>query len=141
MKVIRMDNGFLLVLKKKEEVIKTITDFCIKNKVYSGYVSGIGAIEDIKIGYFDEKQKEYIYSEIKESCEVLSLKGNVSLKESKPFLHLHIVLGKKDFNAVGGHLFNAVVSATLEIFIFPFNKKFIRNFDEETNLYLISEER
>ncbi len=140
MKVIKIEDGYLCVLKKGEEVIKTLTDFCVENKINSGFVSGIGAVEDINIGYFDEKKKEYIYSEIKESCEVLSMTGDISLKDKKPFLHLHIVLGKKDFNAIGGHLFKAFVSATLEVFILPSKKSFIRNLDDETGLYLIKEE-
>lgn len=140
MKVIKIDDGYLIILKKGEEVIETLTDFCIKNKINSGFVSGIGAVEDIKIGYFDERRKEYLYSEIKKSCEVLSMTGDISLKQSTPFLHLHIVLGKEDFSAIGGHLVKAIVSATLEVFIFHYNKKFLRNFDEETGLYLIKEE-
>lgn len=140
MKVIKIEDAYLVILKKGEEVIKTLTDFCVENKINSGFVSGIGAVEDIKIGYFDEKKKEYIYLDIEESCEVLSMTGDISLKDEKPFLHLHIVLGKKDFNAIGGHLFKAVVSATLEVFILTYKKEFIRKFDDETGLYLIKEE-
>jgi predicted DNA-binding protein with PD1-like motif len=43
--------------------------------------------------------------------------GNVSIKEGKPFLHLHIVVSDTDLRCWGGHLFpgSAVFAAEAHI--------------------------
>lgn len=68
--------------------------------------------------------------------EILSLKGNISIKDGEPFLHLHIVLSKEDFTCIGGHLYEAEVFAfEFEIVEFEGNS-FQRGFDEDTGLFL-----
>lgn len=52
-------------------------------------------------------------------------------------LHLHIVLGDEKFQAYGGHLKNAVVSATCEIAIFELDSKIKRKYDDEIGLNLL----
>uniref|UniRef100_A0A7C4U7A9 DUF296 domain-containing protein n=1 Tax=candidate division WOR-3 bacterium TaxID=2052148 RepID=A0A7C4U7A9_UNCW3 len=140
MKIIKIEEDYFIVIEKGEEIVENLTNFCLKNNVYSGYISGIGAAENIEVGYFDEKKKDYKRIFIKESCEVLSISGNISIKESKLFVHLHIILSKNDFNTTGGHLFKGYVSATLEVYIKTFSKNLIRKMDDETGLFLIKEE-
>jgi predicted DNA-binding protein with PD1-like motif len=40
---------------------------------------------------------------VNEHVEILSGQGNVSLKDGKPFVHLHLVLGRSDGSCLGGH--------------------------------------
>jgi len=51
--------------------------------------------------------------------ELLSLEGNIFPPESDgdPIVHLHVMLGSPSGNVMGGHLFNAAVFTTTEIFI------------------------
>ncbi|MGB9711260.1 MAG: PPC domain-containing DNA-binding protein [Thermodesulfovibrio sp.] len=123
-------------LFKGEEIVSGITKFLKENSITSGLISGIGAVKKARVGYYDQSEKEYVSHEFNEPMEILSLKGNISIKDGEPFAHIHIVLSKKDFSCIGGHLYEA------EVFAFEFEilelegNSFIRGFDEETGLFL-----
>lgn len=81
-------------------------------------------LSDITIGRYDGR--EYVKRTIDESSEILSLQGNVSIKEGEPFVHLHVSLADESFSAVGGHLFEGTVSMTIELVIIELNSSFVR---------------
>ncbi|MFQ3574321.1 MAG: DUF296 domain-containing protein, partial [Thermodesulfovibrionales bacterium] len=100
-------------------------------------VSAIGAVSKARIGYFDQEEKRYDEMLFDEPMEVLSLMGNVSLKDDQPFPHLHIVLSRKDYSVIGGHLYTGTIVYALEYEIVPFHGGFFkRRMDEGTGLYL-----
>ena len=70
--------------------------------------------------------------------ELTSLMGNVSFKEGKPFLHLHVNLSNHSGETYGGHLFNATINATGEFFIDLFDQKVTRNYDDDIGLHLLN---
>jgi predicted DNA-binding protein with PD1-like motif len=49
--------------------------------------------------------------------EVLSMIGDIALYNGKPVVHAHMVMGKHDGSTVGGHLWEAHVNPTLEVFV------------------------
>jgi predicted DNA-binding protein with PD1-like motif len=103
-------------------------------------VSGIGAVTKATIGYYDQIKREYVIKSFNQPMEVLSLKGNISVKDGVPFAHLHVVLGKEDFTAIGGHLFEGSEVFAFEFEIVEFEGKVLqRGFDEQTGLYLWQE--
>ena len=81
-------------------------------------------LENIEIGRYDGK--EYAREKVQPSSEILSLQGNVSMKEGKPFVHLHVNLADEDMSVRGGHLFNGTVSMTIELIMLELNSKFVR---------------
>lgn len=119
-----------------EEIVSSIIKFLKENAITSGLINGIGALKKAKIGYYNQSEKKYISQEFIEPMEILSLKGNISIKDGEPFPHIHVVLSKEDFTCIGGHLYEA------EVFAFEFEiielegNSFIRGFDEETGLFL-----
>ncbi|MDI1472434.1 MAG: DNA-binding protein [Thermodesulfovibrio sp.] len=123
-------------LYKGEEIVSSIVKFLKEKSITSGLISGIGAVTRVKIGYYEQREKKYISHEFNEPMEILSLKGNVSIKDGEPFPHIHIVLSKEDFSCIGGHLYEA------EVFAFEFEVieldgiSFERDFDEDTGLFL-----
>ncbi len=70
--------------------------------------------------------------------EVLSLIGDVALNKSQPKVHAHVVVGKSDGTAHGGHLMEAHVRPTLEVIIVESPAHLQRKTDNETGLALIS---
>ena len=115
--VIRFDIG--------EQFPETLADWCEKKNIQSAaIVAGIGMLENIEIGRYDGK--EYLTETIGPSSEILSLQGNVSIKEGKPFVHLHVSLADEDMSARGGHLFSGTVSMTIELVMLEFPSKFVR---------------
>src|SRR5919106_1187106 len=73
---------------------------------------------------------------LREQVEVLSLLGNVAVHEGKPAVHAHVVVGKRDGTAHGGHLLEAHVRPTLEVIVVESPKHLYRERDDETGLPL-----
>lgn len=69
-----------------------------------------------------------------------STRANPSSKpwKDRPFIHAHIALCDRDFQAGGGHLKEAVVSATCEIILTRFQETIRRRVDPGTGLKTIA---
>ena len=72
--------------------------------------------------------------------EVLSLVGDIALDGEVPRVHAHVVVGKADGSAHGGHLLEAHVWPTLEVLLVTTPDHLRRRFDPETGLALIEVE-
>lgn len=107
----------VLRLEIGEEIISSVLRLADELKIRSGIVQGIGAVKKATVGMFDFSTGEYTDTEFCEFMELISLDGNITEKASKPYLHLHACFGRDDGCAVGGHLREAVIGATAEIFI------------------------
>jgi predicted DNA-binding protein with PD1-like motif len=66
------------------------------------------------------------------------LVGTVAEDErGEPKIHAHVVLGKADGAALGGHLLEAHVRPTLEVMLVESPNHLRRKYDPETGLALI----
>ncbi|MBA3348875.1 MAG: DUF296 domain-containing protein [Actinobacteria bacterium] len=65
------------------------------------------------------------------------LAGDVASKDGKPTVHAHVVVGKRDGTAHGGHLLRAHVRPTLELILESSPAQLRKRVDEETGLALI----
>ncbi len=97
-----------------KDAVQAISDFARSKGIRFAKVSGIGAFEKVKLGYFDGSK--YHYKSFDEPIEVASMEGNISIKEDDIYAHLHINIADKDFNSYAGHLFESEVFC-LEFFI------------------------
>jgi len=138
MKFKKINDGYVVRIEKGEEIIQTLTDFCEQNNVKSGSIAGIGGTDDVSVSYYDQEKKEYIPKRYGgKNYEIISLNGNISLKEGKPFAHIHITLGDSDYSVFGGHLESAVISVNCEMVISMANDKVERKFDKDLQLNLL----
>jgi hypothetical protein len=130
----------LLVLAKGEEVIQTISDYCAREKIHSGWiVGGIGAVKHAQIGYYDEKVKEYVFKLLPGPFEVASMQGNVVMVEDAPFMHVHATLSRMDdeIGVIGAHLKAAVVAVTLEVLLVSLEIPISRSYNDDIGLNLL----
>src|SRR6185437_2953414 len=82
------------------------------------HFTAIGGCRAVILGYFEWKTKQYRPIPVDEQVEVLSLVGDVSVApDGQPRVHAHIVIGKADGTAHGGHLLRATVRPTLEVIL------------------------
>jgi predicted DNA-binding protein with PD1-like motif len=132
----QFDNKFIVRLEKGEEIVSSLLKFCEEQNIQAGTVSGIGAANKVELKFFYPENKDYKLDSFEENFEIASLSGTVSTLENKPYLHLHVVLGKDDYSCIGGHLNSAIVSATFEAVIEKFDGKLERKFSEEIGLNL-----
>ena len=134
MKSKKVDNTYIIRIDKGEELVQSLENFCKKNQIKLGTVQGIGATNQITIGYFDTEQKEYFSNQFKGDFEIAPLHGNITTMEGKTYLHLHVTFGDKKFGSHSGHLNKAVISATFEGVITVLDGKAERYHDKEIGL-------
>lgn len=133
----RFGSKYVVRLDKGEEIIASITSLVKSQGIALGRVTGIGSVNKVTMGLFEVDKKEYHKKEFTEDFEILSLSGNISQMDGKAYLHFHISVGDRNFNVYGGHLNEAVVSATSEIIIDVIDGAIDRRYDEDIGLNLI----
>lgn len=137
MKAKKLGNKYLVRIDKGEEIVETLKDFCEKENIKLGTITGIGATNQVKVGLFDPKEKEYHASKLEDNFEITSLCGNISTMNGETYLHLHINLCDNNHKCFGGHLNYAYVSATFEGVIELIEGEVDRHLDNEVGLNLL----
>ena len=137
MKSKKIDGGTVLVFDTGEEFVSTLTDFARQSHIAAAHFTAIGAFSDAGLGYFDLHTKDYLKNQVKEQVEVVSLIGDIALDKGEPKVHAHVVVGKKNGAAMGGHLLEAHVRPTLELVLQESSEQLRRKFDPESGLALI----
>lgn len=117
MKSQRTGYGWLVRLDAGEEIITSLSTWAEAHGVQGGAISGIGAVGEAELGFFWRDRKEYERRTFTGEHEILSLLGNFSLLEGRPFPHCHLILAGPDFVPYGGHLFRGVVTVTCEVHV------------------------
>ena len=128
---------YALVFDTGDEVNETLLAFAREQKVDSAHFTGIGALTDVVLGYFQWDRKAYKRIPVDEQVEVLTLAGDIALENGEPKVHAHVVIGKSDGSAYGGHLLEARVRPTLEVILVESPTPLRRTYDAETGLALI----
>ena len=132
---------FVVVLAAGDEVMSSIAAFANEHRVGATQFTAIGALSRAVVAFFDWHTRQYRNIEIDEQVEVLSLLGDITLDQEQPKVHAHVVLGKADASAHGGHLVEAVVRPTVEIILTEAPRQLRRRFDPQSGLSLIDPER
>jgi uncharacterized protein len=109
--------GYFLILERGDEVLESITRFALETGVRGAGLGGIGAVDRLTLGFYRLEARAYERQTWEEELEVASLSGNIAEVDGGPFPHVHGVFGRRDFSTVGGHVFEAVVSLTVELWI------------------------
>jgi uncharacterized protein len=131
------ERTFAVIFDKDDEVMAGLTAFIRDHNVTAGRFTAIGAFRELTLGFFDWEKKQYQKIPIREQVEVLSLVGDIALKDEQPILHAHVVVGKADGTAHGGHLMEGYVRPTLEVMLVESPNFLQRTHDEESGLALI----
>jgi hypothetical protein len=128
---------YALVFDKGDEVVAALTGFARDHALGASHFTAIGAFSAVTLGYFDRDAKDYRRTRIEEQVEVLSLLGDIALDRGEPKVHAHVVVGKEDCTAHGGHLLEARVWPTLEVVLTESPAHLRRRMDHESGLALI----
>jgi len=132
------ERTFVLIFQSGESVVSGLQEFAETNGVVGSHFTAIGGLSDVTFAWFDWSKKQYEKAaEIQEQVEVLSLIGDIALDRGKPKVHAHIVVGKRDGTAHGGHLMQAHVRPTLEVMLSQTPQSLRREHDPTSGLALI----
>lgn len=129
---------FALVFKTNDELAQGLQSFASEQRLASASFTAIGALSFVKLGWFNWETKQYEPSVcLDEQVELLSLIGDIALKDGKPQVHAHAVVGKRDGTAHGGHLLQANVRPTCEVVLTESPAHLKKEFDPAAGIALI----
>ncbi|MCP4914849.1 MAG: DNA-binding protein [Oligoflexia bacterium] len=138
MEYLKDGNTFFIRLIKDENIFKSLEEVAKAEGLTCAHINGIGAIKNVELGFYHLESKHYDRKTFSGEYELLSLVGNLSLLDGKPFYHIHTSMGCEDFSVKGGHLFNADCAVTVEIELRALPFEIERKMDEGIGLNLLS---
>ncbi len=120
-----------------EDVLDSLTGFVREKGIKKGRLQMIGAVQRAVVGFYDSRSGKYVDIVYDKSMEVLSLTGNISVKDGEPFVHAHVTLGDEQGRSFGGHLMGGTVVFAAEFIIEEFQGEDLeRKHDQTTGLAL-----
>lgn len=134
MEYIKSGDKIVLRLERGEEIVSSLKKLQRAENIKGAFFSGIGATDSAVIGVYAVNDKKYNAVTLMGDMEIAALTGNISVSEDGgEYVHAHVVLGRGEI-AHAGHLNEATVSATAEIFVQLLDAEIGRKFDPVTGL-------
>jgi uncharacterized protein len=132
------ERTFAVIFEAGDEVMSGLKTFAKEHRPRSAHFTAIGAFSDVVLAYFDVTIKQYRKIPLMEQVEVLTLAGDIAWdNDREPVIHAHVVIGRSDGNARGGHLMEAHVRPTLELILNESPEHLARVYDPACGLALI----
>ena len=137
-RILQDKNTYVLSLKRGEELIEGIKEFCKEYRIEAAFFQAIGAANEVELAWYDLGAKQYVTVLFQENLEIVSLTGNVSKMGNNIVIHSHGVFSNKAMETKGGHVNKAMVSGACEITLWRLEGTIDRVFDEDTGLNLMT---
>ncbi|MBI4666755.1 MAG: DUF296 domain-containing protein [Nitrospinae bacterium] len=100
------------------DLLDALTRICEERGVTVGLVSLIGSVSSAALAFYHQDIKTYEnLAPVEIPMEIVSAMGNVSLKDGKPMVHLHMILSSSAGLCVAGHLIRGTKVFALEFSI------------------------
>jgi hypothetical protein len=129
---------YVLIFETGDELASGLKQFAAEQKLQGSSFKAIGAFSSVKLGWFNWNTKKYeIAVELNEQLELLSLIGDIAEHDGQPEVHAHVVVGKSDGTAHGGHLLEAMVRPTCEVILTESPRHLQKQIDREAGIALI----
>jgi uncharacterized protein len=129
---------FVIVFQTGDGLAKGLSKFAEEQHLSAASFKAVGAFSSVRLGWFNWESKQYQPSVVlDEQVELLSLIGDIALKDGKPAVHAHAVIGKRDGTAHGGHLLEAYVRPTCEVVLIESPTQLQKIVDPQSGLALI----
>lgn len=130
----QIGNKYIISVNTGEEIVKALNLFCEERKIKSGNITGLGAINEVTLRFFNPETKKYIDKTFREQMEISNLTGNISTMNGKPYLHVHITVGSADYSSRAGHLLSAVLNGAGEFVVEKFEEDIERTYNPTLGL-------
>jgi uncharacterized protein len=125
-------------LDQGNDLLAALTAISRTHNITLGEVQAIGDVSRARIGYYNQAKQQYQFIELAKPLEILSLTGNISLKDGEPFVHAHVTLADENGRAFGGHLAEGTVVFACEFILQAYGspEPLARHLDKDTGLFL-----
>jgi predicted DNA-binding protein with PD1-like motif len=129
--------GYLLRIMRDEEIITALKRFCEAKGIGGAALSGIGAVKDARFGHYDLHKKKFVFTDYPGMLELVSMSGNITSVEGKPWVHVHGVFSDDENRALGGHVDSMAAAITAEIHLIDHGTAIEKKLDEFSGLKLM----
>ena len=126
--VMRIDRG--------EEVLTQLKAMALKENIKLASVRALGATDNFTVGVFKVDEKKYYANHFTGDFEIVSLTGTISTMNDEYYAHLHMSAGDEQGRVFGGHLNEAIISATCEMVVEVIDGRVDRARNEDVGLNL-----
>jgi len=133
----RFDDRYQLRFESGESLADKLIPWLTAQGIGYATMTGLGAVSHAAVSYWNARTREYEQHQLSEQLEIVSLVGNVTMKDGAPFTHIHVTLGRHDLSILGGHLNDLMVNPNLEIELRPESAAVERALEEASGLYLM----
>lgn len=133
----RFDNTYVLRLDPGEEILEQVEVLARKEGIRLATVQGLGAVNHLTLGVFKPDEKKYYANSFQGCYEIVSLTGTISTMDGEFYCHLHLSAGDETGRVVGGHLNQAIISATAELVVTVIPGTVDRAYSPEIGLNLL----
>lgn len=134
MQVYHGQHHSLIRIDRGEQVFSQLEQVAAEKGWQSAQVSGIGAVSQIEIGAYHLEDKIYTKFQFDGIHELINMQGNLSIKDGKPFFHLHGTISDHSLVAKGGHFFSMRSEVLVECVIHPFPHRIEREYVDSLGL-------
>jgi uncharacterized protein len=108
---------FNLNFARGDDPMAGLAEFAEVNHLTDCRFTAIGAFGSAVLGWFDPAVGAYKKIEVPDEAEVVSMSGSIRMQNGKPFVHAHTVVGMSDGSTRAGHIIEAKVSLSLEVYL------------------------
>lgn len=138
MKSYQVDNHYVIVIKRGENIVASLQEFCQKEGIGNGFFEGIGAVDFAELAHYSVSDKKYSSFKLEEPLEMISIIGDVFWgPEKELIIHAHASFSRPNGEMVGGHLVETKIAGACEILFTPLHSNLEKKFDEETGLKIL----
>ena len=134
----RFDDTVVMRIDRGEEILAQLKEMALKENIRLASVRALGAVNQFTVGVFLTGEKKYKANHFSGEYEIVSLTGTISTMKGEYYAHLHMSAGDEEGHVVGGHLNEAMVSATCEMVVEIIDGQVDRAFNEDVGLNLFS---
>lgn len=132
----RFDRTIIMRIDRGEEILTQLKVMALKEDIKLASVRALGAVGDFTVGVFKTGEKKYYANHFTGDFEIVSLTGTISTMNGEYYAHLHMSAGDDKGAVFGGHLNEAIVSATCEMVVEIIDGQVDRAFSEDVGLNL-----
>ena len=132
----RFGKTIIARIDKGEEILTQLKNIALKEDIKLASVRALGATDDFTVGVFKVDEKKYYANHFTGDFEIVSLTGTISTMNGEYYAHLHMSAGDEQGRVFGGHLNEAIISATCEMVIEVIDGQVDRVRDESVGLNL-----
>jgi uncharacterized protein len=109
---------FVVAFGPGDDVLAGLNELARTQGWRAAHFSGIGSFSRAALGWYDFGRKQFRKLQRQGTPEVVAFHGNVTHgADGAPLVHVHCAVGDEQGAVTGGHLLEATVAATLELFL------------------------